>query len=239
MTSGITRSDVFPGRAVAGASQIPLWLKIIYTAFVAVLVAYYWHNYGPANFLYFCDVALLMTLASLWMENRLLASMQGVAILLPQLVWIIDFGCMAFLHQSPVGMTGYMFNSGIPLYVRGMSLFHLWLPILLMWLIKRLGYDRRALVLQVICGWGILLVCCFVLPAAPPASNPGAAANINYVYGFKDGGAQTWMHPHLWFAMLMVLFPLVIYLPTHVVLYRLFGRKSRGGDALGMRSDGD
>jgi hypothetical protein len=31
------------------ASRIPLALKVIYTAFVAVLVPYYWHAYGPEN----------------------------------------------------------------------------------------------------------------------------------------------------------------------------------------------
>ena len=44
--------------------QIPLWLKLAYSAFVAVLVPYYLHQYGPLNFLWFCDVALLMTMAT-------------------------------------------------------------------------------------------------------------------------------------------------------------------------------
>ena len=38
-------------------------LKVAYTAFMAVLVPVYWHHYGPTNFLYFCDVALFLTLA--------------------------------------------------------------------------------------------------------------------------------------------------------------------------------
>ena len=43
------------------ASRLPLWFKLIYTAFVAVLVPTYWYHYGPGNFLYFCDLALLLT----------------------------------------------------------------------------------------------------------------------------------------------------------------------------------
>lgn len=35
--------------------RIPLWLKIAYTAFMAVLIPVYWAHYGPTNFLYFCD----------------------------------------------------------------------------------------------------------------------------------------------------------------------------------------
>ena len=43
-------------RFVAPAARlIPLWLKLAYTAFMAVLVPLYLRNYGPTNFLYFCD----------------------------------------------------------------------------------------------------------------------------------------------------------------------------------------
>lgn len=65
-------------------NRIPLPVKIVYTAFVAVLVPYYWATYTPWNFLYFCDVALLLTLVAIWTENALLVSMSSVGILLPQ-----------------------------------------------------------------------------------------------------------------------------------------------------------
>ena len=57
------------------ASTIPLWLKIAFTAFMFVLVPVYWANYGPTNFLYFCDVALFLVLAGIWTENPLLVSL--------------------------------------------------------------------------------------------------------------------------------------------------------------------
>ncbi len=38
-------------RGQTGASNgIPLWVKLGLTAFVCVLVPYYWHDYGPTNF---------------------------------------------------------------------------------------------------------------------------------------------------------------------------------------------
>ncbi len=222
MSSAASNSAAQLNRPAAARARIPLALKIVYSLFVAVVVPWYWINYGPANFLYFCDVALLVTVAGLWLESRLLASMQGLAILLPQLVWMIDFASMAIFRKSPLGMTEYMFNSGIPLFVRGLSSFHIWLPILLAWMIWRLGYDRRAFPLQVVCGWAILLVCYFVLPGPPaPASNPNAAINVNYVHGLGDAHPRTRTHPHLWFAMLMVFFPVAVYLPTHLVLLKL------------------
>ena len=64
--SGAARKADHPMKTESAASipspRIPLWLKIAYTAFLAVMVPVYWANYGPTNFLYFCDVALLLTL---------------------------------------------------------------------------------------------------------------------------------------------------------------------------------
>ena len=90
-------------------SRLPLWLKLVYTAFLAVLVPYYLHAYGPTNFLYFCDVALLMALVALWTEKPLWASMPAVGILLPQSLWCADFlGGLVGRHVT--GMSAYMFN---------------------------------------------------------------------------------------------------------------------------------
>ena len=69
---------------------IPLWFKLLYTAFVAVVIPYYWVTYTPWNFLYFCDVALLMVLVALWREDPLLASIPAVGITLPQLFWVLS-----------------------------------------------------------------------------------------------------------------------------------------------------
>ena len=75
----------------SSANRLPLWLKLVYTAFMAVLVPVYWHYYGPTNFLYFCDVALILTLIGIWLESPLLVSMCAVGILLPQALWVVDF----------------------------------------------------------------------------------------------------------------------------------------------------
>ena len=58
-------------------------------------------------------------------------------------------------------MTTYMFDPAIPLFVRGLSPFHGWLPFLLLWLVARLGYDRRAFGAQTVLGIAVLLVCYF------------------------------------------------------------------------------
>src|SRR3972149_11907802 len=115
-----------PAHSYSASHQIPLCIKLLYTGFVAVLVPYYWHTYGPTNFLYFCDVALLMTLVAVWRESAIWASMPTLGILLPQTLWAVDF-IGGFFGWHLTGMTDYMFSSTIPLFGRGLSLFHFWL----------------------------------------------------------------------------------------------------------------
>ena len=70
---------------------VPLWLKMVYSAFVAVLIPVYWYYYGPTNFLYFCDVALILTFIGIWIESPLLISMCAVGIVFVQMIWVLDF----------------------------------------------------------------------------------------------------------------------------------------------------
>jgi hypothetical protein len=73
------------------ALETLLAIKLLYTAFMAVLIPVYLYRYGWTNFLYFCDLALLFTLAGLWLENPLLLSMCAVGLLLPQALWVVDY----------------------------------------------------------------------------------------------------------------------------------------------------
>jgi hypothetical protein len=203
--------------------RIPNWVKVVYSAFVAVLVPSYWVTYSPWNFLYFCDVALLVTAVAIWIESPLLVSMQAVAITLPQLLWVVDLLCRAITGMEITGVTRYMFDSSIPLFFRGLSLFHGWLPFLLLWLLARLGYDRSGLGLQTAAAIVILLVSYLFAPAPPPsADHPTWAVNINYVYGLNDKQPQAYVAPWLWVLLLMAVNVIGFYLPTHFVFSRVF-----------------
>ncbi|MFI5357831.1 MAG: hypothetical protein ACHQ4G_10890 [Opitutales bacterium] len=201
-------------------TRLPLWMKIVCTLFVCVIVPYYWHEYGPLNFLYFCDVALLVTLPALWLENRFLLSMQTVAIIIGQALWLIDFAAHAVSPSGLTGMTDYMFDPRYKLFVRGLSLFHVWLPFLLLYSVWKLGYDRRAFAVQCVCGIAILLVCYFFTPGPP-------RANLNNVFGLSKERPQDWMAPGLWLALLLAAFPLLFYLPAHLALSRWCRRPRR------------
>lgn len=193
---------------------ISLYLKVPYTVFVCFLVPVYWVEYGPANFLWASNIALFVTIVAIWTANRLLASMMALGVLLPEMVWIVDFALRLALGQEAIPLVGtrYMFSADIPLWVRGFSLYHIFLPIILIWLLHRLGYERRALLWQTLLAW-------IVLPLSYLVGEP--SASINLVHGFGPE-PQSVMPGPLFVALLMVLFPAALYLPTHLLLSRLF-----------------
>ena len=175
--------------------KIPLAAKVAGAAFLAILIPIYLHTYGPANFLWFCDAALIFTVAGMWLESSLLISMCAVGILIPQCLWLVDFGGN-LLGFHLTGLTSYMFDRQLPLFTRGLSLFHGWLPLLLVWLLFRLGYDKRALFAWTGLAAGLVLVCYFFTPpAGAHLANPNLPININYLYGFNDQQPQALGQP--------------------------------------------
>ena len=193
--------------------QIPLWLKISYTLFVCLLVPVNWVQYGPGNFLWFSDVGLLITLPALWLESPLLASMAALTVLMLDLVWNVDFFFRLISGASLTGISAYMFDPKIPLAIRAVSLFHIAMPVLLLWTLYRLRYDGRALVAEILVAW-VVLVLSYLL------TDP--LENVNRVYGFGEK-PQTRIPAPLFVVLMMVLFPVVVYLPTHLILERVFG----------------
>jgi hypothetical protein len=201
------------------ASRVPLAVKLAYTAFMAVLIPVYWYYYGLTNFLYFCDAALLLTLIAIWPENALLISAACVGILVMQIYWVIDLLFNAAGH-SLTGITDYMFDASHALFLRLLSLYHGWMPFLLVFLVWRIGYDRRGLICWIGLAWILILVAFFFMP--PPTPNPGLTpVNIDYVWGMGDTAAQTWMPPYVWLAGLMIGLPLFAFLPAHLLLSRV------------------
>jgi hypothetical protein len=213
------------------AHRIPLWLKVSYTAFMTVLIPIYAVNYGMTNFLWFCDVALLVTLVGLWREDRLLISIAAVAIVLPQILWVIDFSYgLATGGGTLISLAAYMFEPDRSLFLRGLSLFHGWLPFVLVFAVWKLGYDKRAFKIQSGLSWVVLVGAFLALPV--PAGEPGPldaevypAGNVNKVLGWDDGALPQKSMPRLaWLGVLMAACPLCIYVPSHLVFSRIVPR---------------
>ena len=192
---------------------IPLWLKLADTAFVAVLVVVYARTWGWANFLWFSDIALILSVPALWFESPLLASMMALAVLLPDGLWIVSFFWQLATGRRLIGLADYMFDATKPLWLRALSLFHLWLPLLLLWTVARLGYAPDALIGMTALCWMVLLICFFF-------TDP--EENINWVFGF-GGKRQSRRSARLHLSLTMVAFPALVYLPTHAMLLALFG----------------
>jgi hypothetical protein len=192
---------------------IPLWLKIAYTAFVAVLVPVYFKHWGPGNFLWFSDIALFGTLLALWIESSFLASMMTIAVLLPEVIWNVGFFGRLLTGKNTGSLSAYMFDSSKPLYVRALSLFHVFLPMLLVWLIHTLGYAAHAWMAQTLLAW-------IVLPMTYLLTD--REENVNWVYG-PTSKPQTVISERLYLLLVMLAFPLLVYLPTHLILRVIIG----------------
>ncbi|MGE5524625.1 MAG: hypothetical protein ACM3SS_12995 [Rhodospirillaceae bacterium] len=194
------------------SGDMELWIKVAYTAFVAVVVPVYWRHYGWRNFLWFSDIALFGTCAALWLESPLLVSMMAVAVLLPELLWNVSFFSRLLFGVRATDLAGYMFDPRKPLFLRALSLFHVVLPPLMLWMLDRLGYDPCAPLLQSAVAW-------VVLPLTYAVLRPGDE-NVNWVRGF--GKPQQWVKPRTYVALLMLGFPVCVYWPTHWVLKAVF-----------------
>ncbi|MFD1911036.1 hypothetical protein ACFSGJ_02265 [Halodurantibacterium flavum] len=192
------------------ARPYPLWIRLPYTLFVLILVPIYWRDHGPGNFLWFSDIALFAVLIALWTGNRLVYSMMAVGVLPLELAWTLDF----LTGGTLIGLAAYMFDPTGPLYLRGLSLFHLFLPPIIIWMLIAQGYDRRALWAQTLLAWVVLL-------ASWVLTSPDD--NINWVHGLGPD-AELFLPAGLYLALYMVLLPLVGLLPTHLLLKRLFPR---------------
>ncbi|PYQ41699.1 MAG: membrane-associated protein [Acidobacteria bacterium] len=179
-----------------------------------MVVPVYAVRYGPGNFLWFSDIALIGSVAALWLENPLLASTLALAVLLPELAWNVDFFGRLFSGRHLLRLARYMFDRRISPFVRGLSLFHVFLPVLLVWTVSRLGYDRRAVLAQT-------ALCWIVLHASYLLTSP--AENVNWVFGPR-AKPQRRLHPIAYLAALMAFFPLAVYWPSHLVLAALFAR---------------
>ena len=194
--------------------MLSMWLKIPYTLFVFILVPVYWFERGPANFLWLSDIALLVMVLALWMESPFLTSMLAVGVLLPEFAWNLDFFLRLLAGYDVIGLngTGYMFDSDYTPLFKFFSLFHVILPPLLIWMIYRLGYDKRGIYAQTLLIW-VLLPFCYL------ATDP--ERNLNWVFGLGNP-PQTWVSGPLYLLLLMAAYPLFVFFPTHFMLSKVF-----------------
>ena len=202
--SGGTR---FPRLRWAAAAWVAVWLP-----------AYLW-KYGGHVFLNLCDIAVIVTAIGLWTGNPLLLSAQALSSLVVDLAWNLDLVARALTGAHLIGGTEYMWDPKWPRWLRALSGFHVLLPPVLLYALRRTGYDRRALPLQA----ALALV---VLAASRLTLGPDE--NQNFAWSDPFTG-RSWGPAPVHVGLTWTVLVAAIYWPTHVLLRRVMGPAVSGG----------
>lgn len=182
-----------------------LWLAIY-------VPAYAW-AYGALNFLFLCNVGVIITALALIRGDQLWISSQAVASPLIGLAWALDAGTRLLTGSFLFGGTEYMWDPQFPWFTRMLSLYHLAWPALTLWCVRRRGYDRRGRLLQAaIAGVGIV--------AARLLTEP--EQNVNYAYTAPFFNVQLGP-PALHLTITVLFMAVVVYGAVHLFIIRVLG----------------
>jgi hypothetical protein len=190
---------------------IPDWFKVAYTLAVLAFILIYWQRYGPRNFLWFSDIAFIGAVPAMWLESPLISGVLGCMVLLPEVLWNVDYVLRLLLRRRITGLTEYMFDPAIPRWLRAVSLFHVPLPLVLIWLVAAYGYPEESLAASAVIGAVVLLLSYWL---------SSENKNINWVFGL--GRVQHRLPRLVYLGLLYAGFVVVVFLPTHWLLLRFF-----------------
>jgi len=204
-----------PTRIQYRVMRIPLWIKVFWTLWLLVWAPVYWRQYGPQNFLFFCDLGNVLIAVGLWLESPLIFSWQATGLLLFQTLFVADLAGALLTGRQLIGGTEYVFDPSIALWVRLLSLFHVVTPPLLLWAIWRLGYDRRGWKVQTLMAWIVVPINYFWRPQY----------DVNWARGlfFRE---QHVVPGLLYLLTYLIVVPAAVYFPTHCFLAWLTRRWS-------------
>jgi hypothetical protein len=190
-------------------------------AWLAVWVPSYAVYLGWKNFLLLCDVGVFLTCLGIWRGRAWLLSSQAVGSLVISGAWVLDVVSRMASGRHLIGGTEYMWNAERPLFVRLLSLFHVAVVPVLLWSLRRTGYDRRGLPVTI-------AVTAVVLVASRAVGD--AADNMNYT--FQDPFFHhAWGPAPLHLAVTLVALSAGAFLPAHLLLARLLPAAERARTA--------
>jgi hypothetical protein len=192
---------------VTGISRAWRWAAALW---LAVWVPAYASSWGWRNFLALCDVAVILTCLGLWFRSAVLLSSQALAAIVAGLLWAIDVVARLSTGRHLFGGTEYMWDARVSLLVRLLSLFHLVLPVVLVAALRRTGYDRRGLWLQI----------ALMVPLMVASRLLAAGKNLNFALVDPLLHRQ-WGPVPLHLLAMLVGTALVAFLPAHLLLARL------------------
>lgn len=196
---------------MTGAAPAFPVLRLIALAWLGVYLPAYALAYGWANFLFLCNLGVLILAAGLWTGSALLLSSQAIGMLVVDLVWTADLLSRLLTGAHWIGGTEYMWDPQWPLFTRLLSLYHATTPLLIVHALRRLGYDPRAYWLQA----AMAAIC------VPLGRLLGPAANVNGAF-LDPIFKRAWGPAPVHLAVVAGALVLVVYPLTHVALRRIF-----------------
>jgi hypothetical protein len=194
----------------AGANAFPILRWVALSWLLVWLPSYIW-AWGWANLVHLCDIAVILGCVGIWWGSSLLISSQAVGSLAAGILWALDVGWRLTTGRFLVGGTDYMWDARYPLWVRLLSSFHIGLPLALLWAMRKVGYDRRALALQAAIAAGLFVAARF-LPS-----------DLNVNYAFRDPlFHRAWGPAPVHLAVIFFFALVLLYWPTHLLLSWMF-----------------
>jgi hypothetical protein len=199
-------------------------LRWAVAGFLALYVPSYWIAYGLVNFTFLCNLSVILAAIGVWTCSRLLLSSQAIAILFVGTAWTLDVAGRLLVGRHLIGGTEYMWDRQWPLPTRLLSLYHVALPVTLVYALRRVGYDARGYWLQsAIALTGVLAGRLF-----------GPQLNINSAF-VDPILKRTWGGPLTHVAVVASALFLVAYPVSHFVLTWLCGSHRSASDAATRR----
>jgi hypothetical protein len=186
-------------------------LRWVGLAWLAVYLPSYALTYGFANFLFLCNLAVFFIVAGLWAGSALLLSSQAVGVLVVSLVWTLDLSSRLLTGAHWIGGTEYMWDPRWPLFTRLLSLYHSATPFVLLYALRRIGYDRRGYPLQ----------SAIAIAGVLAGRLLGAGANVNGAF-LDPMFKRAWGPPAVHMAVVAGALVLGVYPLTHALLCRAF-----------------
>lgn len=190
------------------AFAIARWAALVW---VAIWFPLYTWSWGWRNMLHLCDASVVLACLGLWFRQSLLVSSQALLAPLVGVLWSLDVGWRIVTGHHLVGGTEYMWDAHYSLLVRLLSCFHIVLPVVLLWSLEILGYDRRALGFQTLITGILLILSRFLSP------------ELNMNYAFRDPLLhRAWGPAPSHLVVILAGCVAIFFWPTHLVFLRAF-----------------
>lgn len=188
----------------------------MFAAFFLTWLASYSAQYPLTNFLWTCNIALAITAFSVFLRRDSLGlSMALCLVVVPDVLWMMDVLVRALFGKHLTGGTEYVFDASIPWLVRCVSFEHALMIPFLLYMLRRRGYDRRALLAVAVLVPIVYYVTYFV-------SNP--LLHTNWVWGLF-ASRQSWFPALVYPGVAAALFLIIFATPVHFAARRYLPSK--------------